>query len=174
MSALPFLTAFPTAKTAQFHAVSLSVAAVAGLATLGVTSVMLPPPAMFLGWAAFNLAGDDLRGGLANTVSHLLGLALGAGTALLIGAMTPMLGLLATPVAVIGVVIVVLSLREVAPINNPLAYFLGLTSFFYSGLSPSGSTLAVLGTAAVIGGAACAVAAFAQNAVARTAEVRHA
>ena len=54
MSALPALTAFATPKSAQFHAVSLSVAAVAGLATLGVTSVMLPPPAMFLGWAAFS------------------------------------------------------------------------------------------------------------------------
>ncbi|PVM85562.1 DUF1097 domain-containing protein [Caulobacter radicis] len=174
MPALPALSAFATPKSAQFHAVSLSVAAVAGIATLGVTSVMLPPPAMFLGWAAFNLAGDDLRGGLANTVSHLLGLALGAGTALLIGAMTPALGLLATPLAVIGVVIVVLSLREIAPINNPLAYFLGLTSFFYSGLAPSASTLAMLGSAAVIGGAACAVAAFAQDAVARAGEVRHA
>lgn len=47
------LSAFATPKSAQFHAVSLSVAAVAGVATLGVTSVMLPPPAMFLGWACW-------------------------------------------------------------------------------------------------------------------------
>ena len=138
----------------RFHALSLSVAAVAAAAAFGVNTVMLPAPAMFLGWVAFDLAGPSWRDGAANTGAFLLGLA--------------------TPLAVAGVVVLVLSLRGLAPFNNPLAYFLGLTSFFYSGLAPSTSTLAVLGTAAVIGGAACAVAAFAQDAVVRTGEVRHA
>jgi hypothetical protein len=56
-----------------------------------------------------------------------------------------------------------------APFNNPLAYFLGLSSFFYSGLAPTGGALALLGAAGVIGGAACAAAGLAQTFVVRTA-----
>jgi hypothetical protein len=45
----------------RFHAISLSVAAVAAVATLGTNSAMLPAPAMFLGWVAFDLAGPWRR-----------------------------------------------------------------------------------------------------------------
>lgn len=156
----------------QFHAISLSVAAVAAIATYGTNSVMLSAPGMFLGWVAFAIAGPSLRDGAANTASFLLGLAFGAGTALAAAALVPALGALATPVAVAGVVVLVLSLRGLAPLNNPLAYFLGLTSFFYSGLQPTGETLVSLGAAGVIGGLACALASLAQDAVARIAPAR--
>lgn len=158
----------------RFHAISLSVAAVAAVATLGTNSAMLPAPAMFLGWVAFDLAGPSLRGGAANTGSFLLGLAFGAGTQVATLALTPTLGVLAGPVCVAAVVALVLSLRKLAPINNPLAYFLGLTSFFYSGLAPTGETLVNLGVAGVIGGLACAAAGFAQGVVTRATEARHA
>lgn len=153
----------------RFHALSLSVAAVAAAATYGVNTVMLPAPAMFLGWVAFDLAGPSWRDGAANTGAFLLGLAFGAGTAL-----TPALGALATPLAVAGVVVLVLSLRGLAPLNNPLAYFLGLSSFFYSGLAPTGETLLPLGVAGVIGGLACALAGLAQSLVISKMEARHA
>ncbi len=39
--------------TFRFHAVSLVVAAVAGISTFGTLAVMLPATAMFLGWVAF-------------------------------------------------------------------------------------------------------------------------
>lgn len=158
----------------RFHALSLSVAAVAAAATYGVNTAMLPAPAMFLGWVAFDLAGPSWRDGAANTGAFLLGLAFGAGTALTATAMTPALGALATPLAVAGVVVLVLSLRGLAPFNNPLAYFLGLSSFFYSGLAPTGETLLTLGVAGVIGGLACALAGLAQSLVISRMEARHA
>jgi len=151
----------PLSPAFRFHAVSLTVAAVAGLSTFGTLAVMLPASAMFLGWVAFNMA-PSMRGGLANLGCFLLGLAFGIGTAIAIALLTPSLGTAATPVAVSGVVILVLSLRNLAPLNNPLAYFLGLTSFFYSGFLPTGTTYAILASAGIIGAAACAIAALLQ------------
>ncbi|MBO9709209.1 MAG: DUF1097 domain-containing protein [Caulobacter sp.] len=153
----------PSLPPLRFHAVSLAVAAIAGVSTFGATSVMLPPPAMFLGWVAFSLAGPSLRGGFANLGSFLMGLVFGLGTALTITALTPALGGLATPVAVSGVVVLVLSLRGLAPFNNPLAYFLGLTSFFYSGLAPAQSSFSILAAAGAIGAASAAIAALAER-----------
>ncbi len=147
----------------RFHGVSLAVAAVAGVATYGTTAVMLPASAMFLGWVAFNLAGTATRDNLANIASFLIGLALGIGTAISILLLTPTLGAAATPLAVSGVVILVLSLRTMAPLNNPIAYFLGLTSFFYSSLAPTVTTYAILASAAVIGAASCAAATLLQT-----------
>lgn len=141
----------------RFHAASLVVAAVAGLSTFGTIAVMLPASAMFLGCVAFNMA-QSMRDSLANLGCFLIGLAFGIGTAIAIALLTPLLGSGATPVAVSGVVILVLSLRTLAPLNNPLAYFLGLTSFFYSGFMPTGMTYAILASAGIIGAASCALA----------------
>jgi len=153
-----------TSSTFRFHAVSLVVAAVAGLSTFGTIAVMLPASAMFLGWVAFNMA-PSMREGLANLGCFLTGLAFGIGTAIAIAWLTPSLGAGATPVAVSGVVILVLSLRNLAPLNNPLAYFLGLTSFFYSGLGPTGTTYAILAGAGIIGAASCSLATLLQTLV---------
>lgn len=141
----------------RFHAVSLIVAAVAGLSTFGTIAVMLPASAMFLGWVAFNMA-PSMRDGLADLGCFLIGLAFGIGTATAIALLAPRLGAGATPVAVSGVVVLVLSLRNLAPLNNPLAYFLGLTSFFYSGFMPTGTSYAILASAGIIGAASCALA----------------
>ncbi|WP_019832115.1 DUF1097 domain-containing protein [Sphingomonas sp. PR090111-T3T-6A] len=157
-------------KDIRFHAVSLVVAVVAGVATYGTLAVMLPASAMFLGWVAYNLAGASARDNLADLGCFLLGLAFGIGTAIAIRLLTPTLGDAATPLAVSGVVVLVLSLRTLAPLNNPIAYFLGLTSFFYSGLAPVASTYAILACAAVIGAASCAAATLLQAAVQPQAE----
>jgi hypothetical protein len=142
----------------RFHAVSLTVAVVAGAATFGTIAVMLPASAMFLGWIAFNIAGPSLRDGAANLASFVIGLAFGIGTAIVIALLTPALASGATPVAVAGVVVLVLSLRSMAPVNNPIVYFLGLTSFFYSGFAPTAVSFAILAAAGIIGAAACAIA----------------
>lgn len=142
----------------RFHLISLTVAAVAAAATLGTTTAMLLPPAMFLGWVAFSLAAPSLRGGFANLVSFEVGLVFGIGTAIVIARLTPTLDMLATPAAVAGVVVLVLSLRRFAPFDNPLAYFLGLTSFFYSGLAPDAASFALLAAAGAIGAASSALA----------------
>jgi hypothetical protein len=145
---------------------TLVVATVAGVSTFGTLAVTLPASAMFLGWVAYGL-GAGTREGVANLISFLLGLAFGIGTALAIQALTPALGAAATPVAVAGVVVLVLSLRTLAPINNSLAYFLGLTSFFYSGLAPDAATFGTLAAAGAIGALSAAVAGLLQAAVQR-------
>ncbi|MBB2206022.1 DUF1097 domain-containing protein [Gluconacetobacter takamatsuzukensis] len=158
------MTAF-SFTSPRFHVVSVAVASVAGLSTFGTLHAMLPASAMFLGWVAYALGGPSVRGGCAHFVSFLFGLLFGIGTALAIRALTPGLGDAATPLAVSGVVILVLSLRTMAPFGNPLAYFLGLTSFFYSGFAPSAGTFAILAAAGAIGAASCAGAAWLEGRV---------
>ena len=145
------LTASMPAKPKHFHAVTLIAAVVAAVATFATTSVPLPAWAMFLGWVGYSLGAQTRRDGVANLVSFLLGLSLGVGTGLVIRLLTPLLGDAAAPLAVFGDVILVLSLRNLPRINNPLAYFLGLISFFASAQAPSGSLLAMLAAAGVIG-----------------------
>lgn len=151
----------------RFHAVTLAVAAVAGVATYGTIALPLSAPAMFLGWIAYNVGAQTPRASAGNLLSFLIGLVLGIGTALAIARLAPALGLAATPVAVIGVVLIVMSLRGIAPVNNPLAYFLGLTSFFYSGLPPAAASFAALATAGVIGAGAAAIAGLLQALIQR-------
>lgn len=140
------------------------VAAGATVLTLGAT---LPAWAMFLGWVAYSTVGSTPREGGANLAAFLLGLGLGAATGAVIGLLTPLLGAGATPLAVLGDVIVVLSLRNLRPINNPLAYFLGLISFFAAAQAPSASLLGMLAAAGVIGAAGAASAAWLQSRIER-------
>lgn len=151
------LPPMPSAAPHHFHSITLIGAAVAGVATFATLAVMLPAPAMFLGWVGYSLGGPNLRDAVPNLVSFLLGLAFGVGTGLAIALLTPALGAAATPVAIAGVVILVLSLRTLAPFNNPLAYFLGLISFFASGMMPSLATFGILAIAGTIGALAAAI-----------------
>ncbi|WP_394834584.1 DUF1097 domain-containing protein [Pendulispora rubella] len=138
-------------KPFQFHSITVISAVVAAVTTFVTLTAALPAWAMFLGWVGYSTSGQTVREGIANLVSFLLGVVFGVGTALLIAFLTPWLGDAATPVAIFGDVVVVLSLRAVPHVNNPLAYFLGLISFFASMLAPSASTLGVLAIAGVIG-----------------------
>lgn len=155
--------AAPPAQPTYFHSITVIGAVVAAAATCITLAAALPAWAMFLGWVGYSTSGQSAREGLGNLVSFLLGLALGAGTGLAIGLLTPLLGEAATPVAVFGDVILVLSVRKLAPINNPLAYFLGLISFFASNMEPSLSLLGVLAAAGVIGAAGAASAGWLQT-----------
>jgi hypothetical protein len=151
------------ARPHQFHSITVTVAVVAATATFITLSAALPAWAMFLGWVGYSTSGQSTREGIGNLVSFLLGIALGAGTALAIGWLSPYLGDMATPVAVFGDVLIVLSLRALPPINNPLAYFLGLISFFASAQAPSPILLAMLAAAGVIGATGAGLAAYLQG-----------
>lgn len=153
----------------RFHTVSLGVALVAALVTFGTTNAMLLPPAMFLGWVAFSLGAPSQRTGLANLAMFQAGLFFGAGTAIATHLLAPSLGSLAGPAAVAAVVVLVLSLRTLAPFDNPLAYFLGVTSFFYSGLAPTVASLVMLGAAGTFGAVGSAIAGLLEVAIVRTA-----
>lgn len=136
---------------AVFHAFTLIGAAVAAIATAFTLAFALPAWAMFLGWVGYSISGSTVREGAANLATFLIGLALGIGTGFAIAALTPALGFAATPVAVFGIVILILSLRSLPAINNPLVYFLGAISFFASGQAPSTPLFATLAAAGLIG-----------------------
>lgn len=151
------------AAATAFHSVTLAVALIAGLVTFGTVAVMLSASGMFLGWVAYSINSQTVRDGYANLACFLLGLGLGIGTTLVINLLTPSLGLAATGLAIFVLVAVVMSLRVLAPINNPLAYFLGITSFFYSQLAPIPSSFATLATAGAVGATGAAISSYCQS-----------
>lgn len=65
--------------------------------------------------------------------------------------LTPSLGVTATPLLIFGVTTIVMSLRTLTPINNPLAYFLGLICFFASAQMPSITLLTMLAPSGMLG-----------------------
>jgi hypothetical protein len=140
-----------TATRNHFHAITLIGAVVASATTFATLALALPAWAMFLGWVAYSTSAQSPRDGASNLVAFLLGLAFGVGTSWGIDLLTPWLGGAATPVAIFADVVIVLSLRALPAINNPLAYFLGLISFFASAQAPSVSLLATLAAAGAIG-----------------------
>lgn len=156
---------FPPAavRAQQFHSITLSTAVVASVATFITLFAALPAWAMFLGWVGYASSGQTRREGVGNLLSFIIGIGLGAATALAIGLLAPLLGDAATPVAVFGDVLIVLSLRALPPINNPLAYFLGLISFFASAQAPSAILLAMLAAAGMIGACGAGFAAYFQS-----------
>jgi hypothetical protein len=152
---------------AGFHSHTLAVAVVAGAATFGTVAATLSASGMFLGWVAYSINSQTIRQGYANLASFLLGLVLGIGTTLIIDVLAPALGLAATGIIIFCLVALVMTMRLVAPINNPLAYFLGITSFFYSGLSPTIGSFALLAAAGAIGATGAALSACCQAALLR-------
>jgi hypothetical protein len=134
-----------------FHGITLIGAVVAAVTTFLTLAAALPAWAMFLGWVAFNTGAQTAREGTTNLAAFLLGIVFGAVTGLLIGWLAPHFGDLATPLAVFGDVVLVLSLRALPQINNPLAYFLGLISFFAASQPPSPMLLGALAAAGVLG-----------------------
>ena len=134
-----------------FTAVTAATAALAAGSSLLLT---LPVWAMFVGWVAFFSRGLTLRDGLVNLGCVLMGIAFGMGAALSIGALAPSLGLFALPVVVFVVAMVVVSLRATRTMNNVVAYFLGLITWFASHLEPSLESFAELGSAGALGSVA--------------------
>jgi Protein of unknown function (DUF1097) len=157
LSTRPKRTAVPA-----FHSITLVVAVVAGLVTAGTVAIMLSASAMFLGWVAYSINSKTTAEGYANLLCYVLGVGFGIGTTIVINLLSPTLGLAATGLAILGVVVLVMSLRTRTPINNPLAYFLGITSFFYSGLVPSLGSFATLAAAGAVGATGAAISGYCQ------------
>jgi len=160
---------FGTMRVANpaFYSITLAVALVAGVVTFGTVAVMLSASGMFLGWVAYAMNGQTLRDGYANLVSFVIGLGLGLVTTLAINWLTPPLGLAATGICIFVLVASVMLLRLLAPINNPLAYFLGITSFFYSALAPTPHSFVLLAAAGAVGATGAAISGTCQGALLR-------
>jgi hypothetical protein len=91
---------------------------------------------------------------LVNYAGVLAGIALGMAAAIAIAALSPWIGKLALPLVVFAVAMLVVSLRAAPIMNNLLAYFLGLVSFFAAHMEPSLETWVRLGGASAIGSVA--------------------
>lgn len=161
--AVPRPASAEAAPRTAFHAFTLIGAAVAATATAFTLAFALPAWAMFLGWVGYSLSGATVREGAANLATFLLGLGFGIGTGFAIVALTPALGFAATPLAVLGIVILILSLRNLPAINNPAAYFLGAISFFASGQAPSAPLFVTLAAAGLIGAVGAGIASALQS-----------
>lgn len=146
-----------------FFAMTVVVSAVAALVTFATIALGLPAWAMFLGWVAYGTSAETMHEGASSTLSFLLGLALGIGNGLAIGLLTPSLGIAAAPLVVFCDVVIVLSLRSLAPINNPLAWFLGMICFFASAQAPSTSLFALLAAAGMIGSVGAGISSFLES-----------
>ena len=138
----------------KFNAVTAVAAAIAAAASAASLSAGLPVWAMFIGWVAFFSRGHTLRDGLINYAGVLAGIVFGMVAATAIAAIGPTLGNMALPLVVFIVAMGVVSLRAVPVMNNVLAYFLGLISFFAAHLEPSLETGMRLGGASAIGSSA--------------------
>jgi Protein of unknown function (DUF1097) len=145
-----------------FHSITFTVAVLAGLVTAGTVAIMLSASAMFLGWVAYSINSKTTAEGYANLMCYVFGVGFGLGTTVVINWLTPSIGLTATGLAIFVVVVLVMCLRAGTPFNNPLAYFLGITSFFYSGLATSFGSFATLAAAGAVGATGAAISSYCQ------------
>lgn len=157
----------PAGDRFRFHAITIEAAIVAGFATFATMAASLSIPAMFLGWTAYSVGGPGHRGGLTHFLTMLLGIAFAIGTAFAMAWLKPVFGGADAAICVAGVMILVLSLRKLVPFDNPIAYFIGLTSFFYSGLEPGWVSFALLAGAGAIGALSSALVTYLAAAIER-------
>ena len=151
----------------QFNSVTAVAAATAATAAALSMWVGLPVWAMFVGWVAFFSRGHSMRDGLINYGCVVAGIGFGMAAAISITALSPLLGKLALPAVVFTVAMVVVSLRVLPRMNNLLAYFLGLITFFAAHLEPSLETAVRLSASAAIGSMAAWASLNMQHRVAR-------
>ncbi|GGP73870.1 DUF1097 domain-containing protein [Saccharothrix coeruleofusca] len=145
------VTAHTTSRFVVFTVIAGAVAAVAAFAA---DSLSFPAWAMFVGWVAwFSRPTSPVQGAHA-MVCLWLGLVLAASGQLLAGALAPVAGPAALPLAVFVLALVVVGLRTTPVLNNMLAWFLGLIAFYAAHSDEIGPALLTLGAATAIGAAA--------------------
>lgn len=160
---MPLATVRPAGMAGHFHLFTLIGAVVAAASTFLTVALALPAWAMFLGWVAYSTGGGGMRQGAGNLLSFLLGIGLGIGASVAVGLLAPLLGDYAVSVVVFGLVMLVLSLRALPLISNPLAYFLGIISFFASMMGPSPAAFQTLVAAGVLGALGAGIAGWLQG-----------
>ena len=127
----------PSVFSLRFTAITAAAALTAAVAATTSASLGWPVWAMFMGWVAFFTRGHSAREATFSYMCLAAGIVMGTGAVLSVGALMPFLGALSFGVVVFVVAMVVVTLRVAAPVNNILAYFLGLITFFAAHLEPS-------------------------------------
>jgi hypothetical protein len=136
----------------QFVLFTVIAAVVAALASWSSAALALEVWAMFAGFIAWFTRPSSVRDGVYSIICLFLGIALGALAHLATEAMTPALGALALPLGVFGVGVVIVGLRTTNVVDNMLAWFIGLVTFFAAEIDIAFGTLLELGSACAIGG----------------------
>jgi hypothetical protein len=125
---------------------------VAAVSSVICARLSIPVWTMFIGWIAFVAGGMRASTAAPTFVSAVLGLVLGIVGALIIGGTTPAIGAdLALLVAVFVIVLVALLAQYVPFANVVVCYFIGMTTFFASGLPPEGGTALSLAVGLLVG-----------------------
>jgi Protein of unknown function (DUF1097) len=128
------------------------VALVAAVSSVICARLQLPVWSMFIGWIAFVAGGMSSKTAPPTYVCAILGVLLGFLGAFIISSATPALG--ADVALLVGVFVIVFAalLAQGLPFANlVICYFIGMTTFFASGLPPQLSTLLVLGAGLLAG-----------------------
>jgi hypothetical protein len=138
----------------RFVIYTLVAAVVAALAAWCSASLKFEVWVMFAGFIAWFTRPTSWRDGMSAMVCLWLGLGIGGGSFVATGALAPAMGMLALPFVVFVVALVIVGLRTTRVVNNMLAWFLGMVTFFAAHMKPFDEALLHLGSASLIGGLA--------------------
>jgi Protein of unknown function (DUF1097) len=133
---------------------SAVVALVAAVSSVVCARLQIPVWVMFIGWIAFVAGGMSQKTASPTFVCAVFGVLLGFVGAAIIGGSAGSLGSdLALLVGVFVIVLAALLAQGLPFANLVICYFIGMTTFFASGLAPQLSTAVVL-TAGLFAGVA--------------------
>jgi hypothetical protein len=117
------------------------IATLAGLSAGLCAAMNLAPWLMFLGWSTYVTGNGSVKAGWSAVSCALLGVPLGIGGALFLGAIAPALG----PFALMLVVFLLAGFAVLStvtpPLNSPVGWFLGLLGYFGSQMKPEVASL---------------------------------
>lgn len=109
---------------------------------------------MFAGFIAWFTRPTSLKNSMAAMLCLWLGIAIGAVSHIVTGALFPLLDHMALPVVVFLVAILIVGLRSHRILGNMLAWFLGMVTFFAAELDLATASFIHLAVATGIGGLA--------------------
>jgi hypothetical protein len=136
----------------QFVLFTVIAAVVAALAAFSSAALALEVWAMFTGFIAWFTRPASVRDGVYSMLCLFLGIGLGVLAHIATEALTPSLRGFALPVVVFVVGVVIVGLRTTRVVDNMLAWFIGLVTFFAAEVEIAFEPLLALGSACAIGG----------------------
>jgi hypothetical protein len=143
--------------TARFAWIVVTVGVVAAVAAVVTVGLSLQLWTMFIGWTCFGTGGGNLRRGAAAFACLVIGVLLGMGALVVLGAIAPAVGQWALPIVIFILAVIAMLSLLTPPLDSIPGYFLGMTAFFASGLQPGIPALATIVPAALIGALSAAL-----------------
>ncbi|MBY8820744.1 DUF1097 domain-containing protein [Sphingomonas colocasiae] len=127
-------------------------ALVAAVSSVICARLGIPVWSMFIGWIAFVAGGMSARTAAPTFVCAILGLVLGfVGASIIGGGAAALGGDIALLLGVFVIVFAALLAQFVPFASLVVCYFIGMTTFFASGLPPTAPTALVLGSGLLAG-----------------------